>query len=84
MYRRYAESRGWSMEILDAAPNALGGFREVTARITGEEVFRFLKYESGVHRVQRVPATETFKIQEYHLPVYHMLCIAAEHEFFGD
>lgn len=59
MYRRYAESRGWSMEILDAAPNALGGFREVTARITGEEVFRFLKYESGVHRVQRVPATET-------------------------
>lgn len=59
MYQRFAESRGWKMEILDASPNALGGFREVTARVTGEEVFRFLKYESGVHRVQRVPVTET-------------------------
>ena len=59
MYQRYAESRGWRVEILDASPNDIGGFREVTARISGEEVFRFLKYESGVHRVQRVPATET-------------------------
>lgn len=59
MYQRYAESRGWKFEILDASPNAIGGFREVTARISGEEVFRYLKYESGVHRVQRVPATET-------------------------
>ncbi len=59
MYQRYAESRGWKMEILDASPNDIGGFKEVTARVSGEEVFRFLKYESGVHRVQRVPATET-------------------------
>lgn len=59
MYQRFSESRGWKFEILDASPNDIGGFREVTARISGEEVFRYLKYESGVHRVQRVPATET-------------------------
>ncbi|MBR5887696.1 MAG: peptide chain release factor 1 [Akkermansia sp.] len=59
MYQRYAENRGWRMEILDASPNDIGGFKEVTARISGEEVCRFMKYESGVHRVQRVPATET-------------------------
>lgn len=59
MYRRYAEQRGWHFEILDAAPSDVGGFREVTARVSGDEVFRFLKYESGVHRVQRVPETET-------------------------
>ena len=59
MYQRYAESRGWRMEVLDASPNDIGGFKEVTARVSGEEVFRYLKYESGVHRVQRVPATET-------------------------
>ena len=59
MYRRYAETRGWKFEILDACPNDIGGFKEATVRVCGEEVFRFLKYESGVHRVQRVPATET-------------------------
>ncbi len=59
MYQRYAEGRGWKFEILDASPGDVGGFREVTARVSGEEVFRFLKYESGVHRVQRVPTTET-------------------------
>ncbi len=59
MYRRYAETRGWKFEILDACPNDIGGFKEATVRVSGEEVFRFLKYESGVHRVQRVPATET-------------------------
>ncbi len=59
MYQRYAEGRGWRFEILDASPSDVGGFKEVTARVSGEEVFRFLKYESGVHRVQRVPATET-------------------------
>ena len=59
MYQRYAEKRGWRVEILDASPNDIGGFREVTMHISGEEVFRFMKYESGVHRVQRVPATET-------------------------
>lgn len=59
MYQRYAESRGWQFELLDASPNDIGGFKEVTARVSGDEVFRFLKYESGVHRVQRVPVTET-------------------------
>lgn len=59
MYQRYAESKGWRFELLDASPNDIGGFKEVTARISGEEVFRYLKYESGVHRVQRVPVTET-------------------------
>lgn len=59
MYQRYSESQGWKFELLDASPNDLGGFKEVTARISGEEVFRYLKYESGVHRVQRVPVTET-------------------------
>ncbi len=59
MYQRFAESRGWKLEVLDASPNDIGGFREVTVRVTGEEVFRFLRYESGVHRVQRVPVTET-------------------------
>lgn len=58
MYQRYADAKGWCLEILDASPSDLGGFREVTARVTGEEVFRFLKYESGVHRVQRVPVTD--------------------------
>ncbi len=58
MYQRFAESRGWHFELLDASPNDIGGFKEVTVRVTGEEVFRFLKYESGVHRVQRVPVTE--------------------------
>lgn len=59
MYSRFAERRGWKMQILDASPNDIGGYKEVTFRIHGEEVFRYLKYESGVHRVQRVPATET-------------------------
>ena len=59
MYQRYADSRGWKFEILDASPSDVGGFKEVTARVSGEEVFRYLKYESGVHRVQRVPVTET-------------------------
>ena len=59
MYQRYAESQGWRFELLDASPNDIGGFKEVTARVSGEQVFRFMKYESGVHRVQRVPVTET-------------------------
>ncbi len=59
MYQRYAEARGWKFEILDASPSAVGGFKEVTARVAGQEVFRYLKHDSGVHRVQRVPATET-------------------------
>ena len=59
MYQRYAEERGWKCEHLESSPSEVGGFKEVVLKITGEEVFRNLKYESGVHRVQRVPATET-------------------------
>ena len=58
MYIRYAEGRGWKVEPMDASPSDAGGYREVIFMVTGEEVFRWLKYESGVHRVQRVPATE--------------------------
>lgn len=58
MYSRYAETRGWSCKILDAAEADMGGYKEVIASVEGEDVFKFLKYESGVHRVQRVPATE--------------------------
>jgi peptide chain release factor 1 len=59
MYQRYAENRGWKTETLGGSPSEVGGFKEVAFRVTGDEVFRYLKYESGVHRVQRVPATET-------------------------
>jgi peptide chain release factor 1 len=59
LYQRYAESRGWKTEHLSSSPSDVGGFKEVFLRVTGDEVFRTLKYESGVHRVQRVPATET-------------------------
>ena len=58
MYRRYAENRGWRFEVLEVAENDLGGYREAVAEITGEDVYARLKYESGVHRVQRVPITE--------------------------
>ncbi len=59
VYERHAESRGWKVEHLESSPSEVGGFKEVILKISGDEVFRFLKYESGVHRVQRVPATET-------------------------
>jgi peptide chain release factor 1 len=59
MYTRYAETRGWKIELISASDSALGGYREVIASVTGKGVFARLKFESGVHRVQRVPATET-------------------------
>ncbi|NIY73328.1 peptide chain release factor 1 [Marivivens donghaensis] len=59
MYQRYAEGRGWKFEILEEQLSELGGIKEVTARVAGEGVFARLKYESGVHRVQRVPETES-------------------------
>ena len=59
MYRRYAENRGWSFDILELQESDLGGIRELTAHIKGEGVFARMKYESGVHRVQRVPETES-------------------------
>lgn len=58
MYTRYAEARGWKVETMDSSPSDLGGLKEVIFQITGQDVFKRLKYESGVHRVQRVPATE--------------------------
>ena len=58
MYARYAEARGWKVETMDSNPSDLGGFKEIIFAVTGEDVFKRLKYESGVHRVQRVPATE--------------------------
>jgi len=58
MYCRYAETRRWKIEALDSNPSDLGGFKEIVFQINGADVFKRLKYESGVHRVQRVPATE--------------------------
>jgi len=59
MYERYVAKRGWKLEHLESSPSDVGGFKEVIIKVSGDEVFRFMKYESGVHRVQRVPATET-------------------------
>ena len=59
MYSRYAETQGWKVEILESSPSSIGGLKEVVAAIQGQKVYSKLKYESGVHRVQRVPATET-------------------------
>ena len=58
MYTRYAEGRGWKVETLDSSPSDLGGLKEVIFGVAGADVYKRLKYESGVHRVQRVPATE--------------------------
>ncbi len=59
MYSRYAESQRWKVEVLSTSPSLAGGLKEVVASIQGQKVFSKLKYESGVHRVQRVPQTET-------------------------
>jgi peptide chain release factor 1 len=59
MYSRYAELHGWKVEIISESENDLGGYKEIVASISGEGVFAKLKFESGVHRVQRIPATET-------------------------
>jgi len=59
MYSRFAEKQGWKMELMDATEGTSGGYKEIIVGITGEDVYGKLKFESGVHRVQRVPATET-------------------------
>jgi peptide chain release factor 1 len=59
MYRRYAEGKGWKTEIMDMNATEMGGFKEITLTLEGESVYRDLAYESGGHRVQRVPETET-------------------------
>ena len=59
MYSRYAEEHGWKMEIMDAHDTGTGGYKEIIAAMSGKKVYSHLKYESGTHRVQRVPATES-------------------------
>ncbi|MEA3051695.1 MAG: peptide chain release factor 1 [Sphingomonadales bacterium] len=59
MYQRYAENRGWKVELISASSAEVGGYKEVVASVRGQGVFARLKYESGVHRVQRVPVTES-------------------------
>jgi peptide chain release factor 1 len=59
MYSRYAETQGWKVEVMESSASSIGGMKDVVAAIQGNKVFSKLKYESGVHRVQRVPATET-------------------------
>ena len=59
MYVKYAEARGWKIDIVDESPTELGGYKEVVAQISGASVFGRMKFESGVHRVQRVPETES-------------------------
>lgn len=59
MYSRFTEAKGWTVQILDAQPTELNGYKEMVFEVRGTEVYRHLKYESGVHRVQRVPDTES-------------------------
>ena len=59
MYNRYCEAKGWRIEPVDSTEGTMGGFKEVIFNVTGDNVYGTMKYESGVHRVQRVPATET-------------------------
>jgi peptide chain release factor 1 len=59
MYQRYSQKQGWHFEMLDANENGIGGYKEASAKITGNNVFAKLKFESGAHRVQRVPVTES-------------------------
>ncbi len=58
MYFNYAEKKGWKVEIMDSHPTDIGGLKEIVFSISGKDVYKYLKYESGVHRVQRVPETE--------------------------
>ncbi len=59
MYARYAESRGWRVEVMNSNEQGIGGFKEIVFAVDGESVYRLFKFESGVHRVQRVPVTES-------------------------
>ena len=59
MYRRFAESKRWKVEILSSSPSDAGGFKTIEFKVTGDKVYSVMKYESGVHRVQRVPKTES-------------------------
>jgi peptide chain release factor 1 len=59
MYQRFAEKQGWKLNIMDLTEGTSGGYKEIVSMVSGEDVYGKLKFESGVHRVQRVPATET-------------------------
>jgi peptide chain release factor 1 len=59
LYERFAERKGWRLEVMDVTPGAQGGFKDITLAVKGSDVFGTMKFESGVHRVQRVPATES-------------------------
>ena len=59
MYSKYAESKGWKIEVLDAMEGSMGGYTSIEFMVSGKQVYSFLKYESGTHRVQRVPLTES-------------------------
>lgn len=59
MYERFAEARGWKTETLSSSPSEAGGFKTIEFKVTGDKVYSVMKYESGVHRVQRVPKTES-------------------------
>ncbi|MCP1727363.1 peptide chain release factor 1 [Natronospira proteinivora] len=59
MYCRYAETRGWQVEVLNESPGEVGGYREIISRVVGDDAYAHLKFESGAHRVQRVPQTES-------------------------
>jgi len=59
MYSRFAEERGWKIGLIDASASEVGGYKEVVFSVTGKDVYAHLQYESGGHRVQRVPATES-------------------------
>jgi len=59
IYQRFAERKGWTLEVLDASPTELGGFKEIIFSLSGDNVYGTMKFESGVHRVQRVPVTES-------------------------
>lgn len=59
MYQKFAEKKGWSLEVTNTSPGASGGYKEICFNLSGDGVYGVMKYESGVHRVQRVPATET-------------------------
>jgi peptide chain release factor 1 len=58
MYKRYAETRGWTWSVVDESPSPLGGYKEASFEVRGKEVYRYLRFETGVHRIQRIPATE--------------------------
>lgn len=58
-YSRFAETKGWRVEVLNSSPSSVGGFKEIAFKITGDNVYSLMKFEGGVHRVQRVPVTET-------------------------